>query len=57
MMDSAVMAGMTGIAAGILNIVLTNVGRASDDIFSGAVRAANGRLTLQEISSASHRGL
>ena len=43
MMDSAVMAGMTGIAAGILNIVFSNVGHASDDISSGAVRAAMGK--------------
>ena len=36
----AIMAGMTGIATGILNIVLSNVGYAADNISSEAIRAA-----------------
>ena len=36
----AIMAGMTGIATGILNIVLSNVGYAADNISSEAIRGA-----------------
>ncbi|MBR0215610.1 MAG: MFS transporter [Clostridia bacterium] len=36
----AIMAGMTGVATGILNIVLSNVGYAADNISSEAIRAA-----------------
>ncbi len=36
----AIMAGMTGVATGILNIVLSNVGYAADNISSPAIRAA-----------------
>ena len=36
----AIMAGMTGIATGILNIVLSNVGYSVDSISSPAIRAA-----------------
>ena len=36
----AIMAGMTGVATGILNIVLSNVGYAADNISSGAIRGA-----------------
>ena len=34
------MAGMTGVATGILNIVLSNVGYAADNISSDAIRGA-----------------
>ena len=36
----AIMAGMTGVATGILNIVLSNVGYAADNISSAAIRGA-----------------
>ena len=36
----AIMAGMTGVATGILNIVLSNVGYAADNISSEAIRTA-----------------
>ena len=36
----AIMAGMTGVATGILNIVLSNVGYAADNISSEAIRGA-----------------
>ncbi len=36
----AIMAGMTGVATGILNIVLSNVGYAASNISSAAIRAA-----------------
>ena len=36
----AIMAGMTGVATGILNIVLSNVGYAADNISSEAIRSA-----------------
>ena len=36
----AIMAGMTGVATGILNIVLSNVGYAADNISSDAIRGA-----------------
>ena len=36
----AIMAGMTGVATGILNIVLSNVGYSSSNISSPAIRAA-----------------
>ncbi len=36
----AIMAGMTGVATGILNIVLSNVGYSSSNISSEAIRAA-----------------
>ena len=36
----AIMAGMTGVATGILNIVLSNVGYAADNISSPTIRAA-----------------
>ncbi len=36
----AIMAGMTGVATGILNIVLSNVGYSSNNISSEAIRAA-----------------